>query len=90
MTAMNHHAEDPTPGAYALSRRRFLGTVTAATAGLALSNPAGGLAANAARRGIKLGFDNFSIRALGWKAPRLLDYAATQNVDTVLFSDLDV
>ncbi|MBG29553.1 MAG: xylose isomerase [Opitutae bacterium] len=39
---------------------------------------------------VKLGFDNFSIRALGWKAPRLLQYAAKQKVDTILFSDLDV
>lgn len=39
---------------------------------------------------LKLGFDNFSIRAFGWKAPQLLDYAASQRVDTVLFSDLDV
>ena len=39
---------------------------------------------------IKLGFDNFSIRALGWKAPQLLDYAAALKVDVVLFSDLDV
>lgn len=39
---------------------------------------------------IKLGFDNFSIRALGWKASQLLDYAAKLRIDTVLFSDLDV
>ena len=39
---------------------------------------------------VKLGFDNFSIRALGWKAPRLLEYAAKQKMDTILFSDLDV
>jgi sugar phosphate isomerase/epimerase len=39
---------------------------------------------------VKLGFDNFSIRALGWKAPRLLEYANEQKVDTILFSDLDV
>ena len=39
---------------------------------------------------IKLGFDNFSIRALGWKAPQLLDYAAKLHADVVLFSDLDV
>src|SRR5262249_2224740 len=41
-------------------------------------------------RNIKLGFDNFSIRAMGWKAPQLLDYAAKLKVDTALFSDLDV
>lgn len=39
---------------------------------------------------IKLGFDNFSIRGLGWKAPQLLDYAAALKVDVALFSDLDV
>ncbi len=39
---------------------------------------------------LKLGFDNYSIRALGWKAPRLLDYAAALKVDTILLSDLDV
>ena len=39
---------------------------------------------------IALGFDNFSIRALGWKASRLLDYAAEQKMDYVMFSDLDV
>jgi len=42
------------------------------------------------KRHSRLGFDNFSIRAMGWKAPQLLDYAARQKVDTVLFSDLDV
>ncbi len=36
------------------------------------------------------GFDNFSIRALGWKADEILDYAAEQKVTAVLFSDLDV
>jgi sugar phosphate isomerase/epimerase len=38
----------------------------------------------------KLGFDNFSIRALKLKAPALLEYAAKQKVDAILFSDLDV
>ena len=39
---------------------------------------------------IKLGFDNYSIRALGWNAPRLLDYASRLELDAILFSDLDV
>ena len=39
---------------------------------------------------IPLGFDNFSIRALGWKAPRLLDFTSSHKLDTILFSDLDV
>ena len=39
---------------------------------------------------LKLGFDNYAVRALGWKAPQLLDYAASLHVDTLLLSDLDV
>ena len=38
----------------------------------------------------KLGFDNFSVRAFNWKAPQLLEYAASLDVDTLLLSDLDV
>lgn len=39
---------------------------------------------------LKLGFDNYAIRAFGWKAPQLLEYAATLHLDVVLFSDLHV
>jgi hypothetical protein len=57
-----------------------------AAAGAALfARPAARAAA-----GIKLGFDNFSVREYGWKAGQLLDYAAGLKVDVVLFSDLDV
>ncbi len=38
---------------------------------------------------LKLGFDNFSIRAMNWKAPALLDYAASLKLDSILISDLD-
>ncbi len=64
------------------TRREFLGATTMAAAAAAL---------RARRRPkLKLGFDNFSIRAMGWKADQLLDWAAKQKVDTVLFSDLNV
>ena len=39
---------------------------------------------------LKLGFDNYAIRALGWKAPRLIEYARSLNLDAILLSDLDV
>ena len=39
---------------------------------------------------LKLGFDNYSIRSLGWKAAQLLDYAASLKLDGILLSDLDV
>jgi len=38
----------------------------------------------------RLGFDNYALRALGWKASQLLDYAAKVQLDAVLFSDFDV
>ncbi|MFK7766813.1 MAG: sugar phosphate isomerase/epimerase family protein [Mariniblastus sp.] len=39
---------------------------------------------------IALGFDNFSIRGHGWKADRLIEFAAEQKLDSLLLSDLDV
>ncbi len=39
---------------------------------------------------LKLGFDNYALRAGGWKAPQLLDYAASLRLDTILLSDPDV
>jgi sugar phosphate isomerase/epimerase len=39
---------------------------------------------------LKLGFDNYAIRALGWKAPRLLEHAASLKLDSLLLSDLNV
>ena len=38
----------------------------------------------------KLGFDNYALRALGWKAHQILDHAASLQLDAVLFSDFDV
>jgi sugar phosphate isomerase/epimerase len=38
---------------------------------------------------IKLGLDNFAVRAMGWKAPALIDYAAALKLDALLISDLD-
>jgi sugar phosphate isomerase/epimerase len=37
---------------------------------------------------IKLGYDNFAVRAMGWKAPRLVEYAAEMKCDALLISDL--
>ncbi len=76
------------------TRREFIKTSLAAGAGISVVPASGSLLAHppgqAAKRNLKLGFDNFSIRALGWKAPRLLEYASSLGVDTILFSDLDV
>lgn len=70
------------------NRRTFLASLAAAgAAGLT------GLSRAAETPGsdrMKLGFDNFSVRAFDWKAPQLIDYAASRKVDTLLLSDLDV
>ena len=73
------------------SRRQFLKTMAVAGAGLAVGGSALAQqgAAGAAPGKLKLGFDNFSIRAMNYKAPQLLDYAAAQKLDSVLISDLD-
>src|SRR6476469_7462481 len=44
----------------------------------------------AARRGIKLGLDHFAIRGFNWKAPQLIDYAASQKLDGIFLSELNV
>jgi len=72
------------------NRRNFLKTLGTMGAGLALSPAV--LAQNEsapAKRRIKLGFDNFAVRAMNWKAHALLDYAAALKVDSILISDLD-
>jgi sugar phosphate isomerase/epimerase len=70
-----------------MHRRSFLKTTAAAALAAPLAN-----AATAAAGGAKLrvGFDNFSLRALGLKAGALIDYAAEQKVECLLLSDLDV
>ena len=76
------------------NRRDFIKTSLTASAGLSIAPVSNTLLSAptviAKKRNLKLGFDNFSIRALGWKAPRLLEYAHSLGVDTILFSDLDV
>jgi hypothetical protein len=70
------------------NRRQFLGSLAAAGA-VGCLGPAWSAESGDNTR-LKLGFDNFSIRAFDWKAPQLIDYAAALNVDTLLLSDLDV
>jgi len=73
------------------SRRAFVKSLAIAAAATNFNRVVAPVAAGQARRNtIKLGFDNFSVRAFEWKAPQFLDYAATLKVDTVLLSDLNV
>jgi len=80
----------PTPDV-SLPRRRFLQAIAAAGAAN-LFSPAMSAADSSTSfnpRKIKLGFDNFSIRAFRWKAPQQVDYAASLKVDVLFISDLD-
>lgn len=70
-----------------MNRRSFLtGVGAAATTALVARSSA---AASPATPKIKLGIDNFAVRAMQWKAPALIDYAASLRLDTLLISDLD-
>lgn len=73
------------------NRRAFLKTTALASASLAagLGALAQNGAARPAKRNIKLGLDNFAVRAMGWKAPQLIEYAAKLKTDSMLISDLD-
>ena len=68
------------------SRREFLKTAAVAAAGLAA---APGFGSEGSSKHIKLGMDNFAVRAMNWKAPELIDYAAKLKTDSILISDLD-
>jgi len=77
-----------------IGRRRFVRTLASAAAAaggiraLAAATPA--IPARKPARKLALGFDNFSVRALGLTAPALVDYAAQLEVDSLLLSDLKV
>ena len=64
-----------------MRRRTFLQTLPLAAAAAA--------APPAAETPVKLGFDSYSVRAFGWKAQQLLDYAAGLKLDTIQFSSMD-
>lgn len=70
-----------------MQRRAFLQALIStvpATVGARLKAQAAG-----ARPKLALGMDNFAVRAMGWKAPALIDHAAELKLDSLLISDLD-
>lgn len=71
-----------------MNRRSFVSGIATATAALA-AHPLLAAASRAAGPKIKLGMDNFAVRAMGWKAPELIAYAASLKLDALLISDLD-
>ncbi len=71
-----------------MKRREFSKGAMALGAGLALSGPAGLVRAVKKHGDLRLGIDNFAVRAMGWKAARLIDYAAELECDCVFITDL--
>jgi sugar phosphate isomerase/epimerase len=68
-------------------RRTFLKTISVASAAAVLGGSAS--AQSVPRRNIKLGLDNFAVRAMGWKAPQLIEYAAKLKTDSLFITDFD-
>ena len=75
------------PTSFSPARRTFLKTISIAGAAVALGGTA--LGQPAPRRNIKLGLDNFSVRAMGWKAPQLIAYAVKLKTDSLFITDFD-
>jgi sugar phosphate isomerase/epimerase len=74
----------------ATTRRDFIKTAALASAALATGARAADSGKLTFAKPIKLGMDNFSVRAMNWKAPQLIDYAASKlKTDSLFISDLD-
>ena len=78
----------------ATSRRTFVKTVSAFSAAatfaptlLAQSSPQVANTGSSVKLGIKLGLDNFAVRAMKWTAPQLIDYAAQLKTDSLFITD---
>ena len=78
---MNHHRPH--------TRRQFLKTAAAGAATLA-ATPLTGLAAHHGKKlGIKLGYDNFAVRAMNWMVEDHLKYSEKLGIDSLFMSDLN-
>jgi sugar phosphate isomerase/epimerase len=72
------------------NRRQFVQSLAVAGAGLALNGPEttlGQPAGAPVRYNIKVGLDNFAVRAMKWKAPQLIEYAASLKTDSLFITD---
>lgn len=81
---MSREAPRQPPGQ---SRRAFLRAAGLGVAASAVGSRSPAQAASADRP--PLGLDNYAVRAMGWKAPQLVDYAASLGCDSLFVTDLD-
>jgi len=68
------------------TRRQFLQSAGAAVGAATMALRGGPAAASG---GHALGIDNFAVRAMGWKAPQLIDYAASLGCTSLFITDFD-
>jgi len=74
-------SEDRSERLGVMNRRHFLSGSVALSASTVLAQDG--------KKPLLLGYDNFAVRAMGWKARELVDYAVKLKVDTVFITDLD-
>ena len=80
---MNH-----LPYSSSTTRRNFLKTV--AVSGMAAAaSPLSSIAAHHKSAGVKLGYDNFAVRAMNWMVEDHLKYSEKLGIDSLFMSDLD-
>ena len=72
-----------------LSRRDFLASSACAMFGTLSAHVSPRVFAATATDRPMLGLDNFAVRGMGWKASRLIDYAASIDADSLFITDLD-
>jgi sugar phosphate isomerase/epimerase len=86
-----------------VSRRVFLASATAASAAAsaaawlpsaAWASSTSGASGTSAEQAptptpTRLGLDNYAVRGMGWKAPQLIDYAASIGANALFITDLD-
>jgi len=68
-------------------RRRFLAGLAGLAAAVAMTRPIAEAAGPVRRRGIPLGFDNFSVRGMQWNTRQLVDHAVALGCDSVFITD---
>lgn len=72
-----------------LPRRDFLKTLAATGAATAVTSPLLELRAATAKTGIKLGYDNFAVRAMNWMVEEHIEYSVKLGCDSLFMSDLE-
>jgi 3-oxoisoapionate decarboxylase len=70
------------------SRRNFLKTV-ALTGAAAAAGPLTGFAAHHKNAGVKLGYDNFAVRAMNWMVEDHIKYSVKLGCDSLFMSDME-